>query len=384
MNVNKNYKKGIRNKIITLALMCGCLPMKRLRLLNTNHRTLLAKLRDMQEEGVLDEIHIKDKWIFTLTTGGKNMPELEAVFSPTLIKQYKDYAQKDESKVRSRSETKDGKLDSVRILNNVTTIFFYYGIGFQTITDEKPTLFHDDLTGLPNTYYTSREVKGYKNLEGDREKNNTVETTRLSGLSATHGGNYIVFQMGKSLIDFTEKGEGKAKIYVEQMLFEKRLGPLTGSILLSDKENALGLILEPPSKRAENRLKGIFNVYENIYFLTNDLQGQKMMEVMAIKDWEDIIYGATLSKEMRAGRSTTSIDCDGYKDGKHYMVYCIPNIARLRRFYGAAKLMRNKERYIVYCFRHQENLLQEILGDYCLVQSADFEELYRYMKGKAL
>jgi len=406
----KKYEGNVRSEIIRILLYCGCLPLKSLALLPLSTTTLQKKITEMEMEGVLKKERNKEFWFATLNEFEKNVVSFEKYYPKVLIEYYRKFGGKDASKARQTEERKrrttplaterESELgvsafksvekskakkiptqDARRMIGNSESVMFFYGGGIKSIVGQKPLLRSNAVTDNDTYYYTSREVKAYTGLTGEKIENKAVEQARINGLCISSGGSYPIFHFGKNMIDISTRGERKAKIYIDNMLAEKDLKQTKGCIILHKNDGIYESLLFPQNELEKKRSEGIFLVYRNVYLLSLDKQGQNMMDLMTISEWEERILSMALPREVREGVRGLQVDCDGFLNDTYHFVYCIPNIGRLRNFCRLAELNGDRRKHIVYCYKHDETLLQEVIGDICTIKSTPFENLYKHMKG---
>lgn len=367
----RDYGKGTRHEIITLALACGCLPYRRLALLGMNTKTVRKKIHEMCNEGVMEIYHKDDVWLAGIKDYAEKNEEYRNGVDGKLHRYYARFGMPDYKRARYAKDA-----DGARVIKNAESYMFMYGVGLNCVLGEKISLRSQnetDFEKMRNSYYTSREVKGYDHYTADKGTDNVLSTTRINGLVVCDGGTYPVYHTGNSTQKYTRSGEKKIEVYINRMLTMKKKAPLRGAILLATNLKTYKDIIIPKTRQIGDQLSNMEGVYEHVYGFTLDEEGQRMMRLLRIPDWDTVVYEEMLGMERRNGR-TGIMECDGQRGNVYYFCYCVPDIKRFKMFLRRAELEKDKSRYRIFCFDTQETFLKEVAGQYAQIHSTSFEE----------
>ena len=112
-----------------------------------------------------------------------------------------------------------------------------------------------------------------------------------------------------------------------------------------------------------------------MYVLPSTKEGQRLMRVMSKENWEYRFRKLFLSDDaIKNGDS----EFDGLERGDTltvYDIFCIPDIAKLKRFLAQAKAKKETDRFIIYAFTFQREFLEQICDkSNVTVKYADFTE----------
>ena len=378
----KHYNSGTRNTLLTITLAAGCLPCRSVGLLNKRTETLQKKMREMKEEGVFKEYKGKQYkgkdriWVLTVDGSDRSTEMYEEGIPTELQDLFKNVTIQDGYKVTT--DTPYPK--KLRVVRNAETMMFYYGIGAECIMGRYKDIREDKRTA-GNLYYSSRELKGITvegGLKADLDKSNKLNTTRVNGALLSDGGNYTVFNIGRTVSNYSLSGERKLKAYMDNILTEKDRSVTESTVLLANSMSVYENFISPPNQKIQMQLGGLEGVYKNIYSLTLDANGQRMMQIMMIKNWKEMIYSSVLTMEQRNGR-TGNIECDGQKGEQYIFVFCVPDIKRFKMFLRRAEIENDKRKYTVMCFDMHKDLVTKMVKGYAKVYSTSFMDYYHSM-----
>ena len=71
--------------------------------------------------------------------------------------------------------------------------------------------------------------------------------------------------------------------------------------------------------------------------------------------------------------------CDHYdKESKvGTLVFCIPDIVRLKKFLETAKLQNDRKKFRIICFDYQKEFVKKVIGYNAQIYTTSFEEYYK-------
>lgn len=367
----RDYGKGTRHEIMTLTLACGCLPYKRLALMGLNTRTVRKKIHEMCDEGVMEIYHKNEVWLAGIKDYAEKKAEYEKGIESKLHRYYMQYGMSDYKRAKYSAEN-----DGTRIIKNAESYMFMYGSGLNCMLGEKVSLRNQkemDYEKLRNSYYTAREIKGYDSYTDEKSTDNVISATRVNGLVISDGGSYPVYHTGSNIQKYTRSGEKKMEVYINRMLAKKKKAPIKGAVILATDLKAYINTIIPKTRQVMEVLSHMEGVYEHVYGLNLDVDGQKMMRLLSTANWDSMIYKEMLGQKWMPNK-TGVIDCDGQENGIYYFCYCVPDIKRFKLFLRRAELDGNRDKYRILCFDTQEALIKEVAGQYTRIFTTSFSE----------
>lgn len=382
-NTEKNYRKGYREKLIRLSLACGAVPFKSLNLVIPNIVSLQHRLREMIQDGEFRVYHDEDIWAVSITPEIfekiKNDEKLKEQFGEELIKHYEIYGKKDYEK--ACYYTKYTKQKARRVMRNNEALLFMHGCNITCLPGEKKSdlLFYS--IQRENRYYTSRELKRNSNLdvlvEEEKEKQ-LVHGTRINGMLSIGNETYTVINVinvEKTLYHFSAIGERRTREYITELCYENNMPALSGCIFLYKDNSIIYKMVRPTTAPEIKHSQAIMKAYDedNMLALPLTPDGQKMLKLMKNKNWKEHLLSSALSEEQRKLKKEV-VDCDGHDADGYYLMFCIPDIAKLKRFIYSAEVM-NEDNFYIYCFKHQLHLLKSVAKGNVYLRSIDIDKM---------
>lgn len=372
----KDNSAGTRNRLITLAMMCGCIPYKKINLLSGNTLTYKRKAKEMIREGLFERNHmkyLKKEPVEMLTLAGNPQARSQYEFevSKALVDWYDNVTINDAYQIKVQNMDLEQQTRKIRIVRNAETLMFFQGIGFDVLKGEYPDL-RSDLHSHKSVFYTSRQVKGIYDCDtsrykADLDRNQQLITTRMNGLALTSGGNYQIYNMGRTLSSYSYTGESKIKEFTNRLLAEKDDDRADKAILLAEKQTIFERLYQPRHIREERGIDGLLSAYDEVLALSLTEDGQRIMTMIA-KDgrWKENIYKSVLTPSQQENVPMGS-PADGMDNEISIFVYCVPDIRRFRLFLNRAKLIEDKNKNVVICYEFQREMLENVIGNYAKV-----------------
>ena len=77
---------------------------------------------------------------------------------------------------------------------------------------------------------------------------------------------------------------------------------------------------------------------------------------------------------------SSGIVCDAYKDKLFILNMCIPDFCKIKQFANACRLRKKKDDFLCYCYPYQEQLAQNLLGDFCNIKTVPQPKYEREVK----
>lgn len=379
-----NNTRGSRRDILTVMIAVGCMPKHSLALLPNTLRANQKALTAMKRAGIAKEIidrHLSPKesiWVSAIDFTTKEGTDacLDLISESAMMDLIKS---SDRKKVFSETTPYPERL---RIVKNAECFVFFYGIGFGYDLSRQSSLKTRE-SNSPNIFFTSRQVKGtYEEdgLKADIDKNQLLNTTRLSGLAISDGGNYAVYCLSTYLGNYSKSGETKMRAYTDRLLSEKGYAPISAALLLSKYDNAFKSYLYPKTMRGQNSVLAIESVYTHIMALPENEYGQVMMRIMGIAGWRKKLLGMVLTAEQLAAAKILNF-CDGYDNetDAYLLAYCVPDIKRLRLFLGNLGVSTDTSKYTIICYDVQVPFLKSVIDAPIRLRSVKLQDVAKKM-----
>lgn len=374
MNNKGNYKKGKRREITELIMQTGGIPMRCIPLfVKENEATMRNQIYIMTNKG---ELIATDKGqnkvvTFNYKRESKNLTDI----NPKIIAYYEAFGQTDAYSLQSIKD--EGHYMKMR---NSETYLFMYGAGIDTKLAEKKSIFSTDEIIKP-TYYSPRELKGVNGYAPEQIKVGDITgKTRTNGIVISSGGSYTVYDVYDQMFTL-DMGEMRMKIYSNELLASKKQPELKGCLLLFKNGSSIQKYMYGPNYhgRENSSPEKLAFTYPKVYALTLDTNGQRLMQLMTHEGWEQNIYDTFLENTKQTGYE--DMICDGKdKDGNYYMVFCSPDIKKLKEFIRGAAAKGEKERCRIICFDFQKDFIAEVAGKYCKIYTVKFNEYLEEVK----
>ena len=392
MKIKPDYKpNGGRYEIINLIHHTGIISRESLSLLK-NIVTLKDVIIKLKKEDILQKTVSKTRDNTYYIRGyysiaDYNKCKKEGYFdyiSDEAKEYYKNFAVKDLYKMRvSKKSIQD------RIQNNADTVVIMKAAGIEIDISKKEHYFRRGYRGEP-MYLQSRELKSLVSYRGDNVKEKIVHgelvkdilATRITGLMISEGVGYCVYN---SLVSENLSGENESLIlnFINNWIQKKHkdtLKEIKEAIIISRKEDKLKGLVNPKAIN-KNKVLNFIKVFTGgVYVLPYNVQGRQLLEIMKAKDWKERIR--YYRYETTEPYSNGSIRCDSYdkKTNTYGLLFCIPDIKRLRSFIRYAKneyenMYEDRANYEIYCFDFQEKLIKDLVGDLMTVYVISIEEL---------
>lgn len=389
MNIKANYKKGKRRELIQILLAFGAIPYDSLKMLNGETRIYTRTARKLRDEGVVE---VKDgngiKAIYIKGTEG--VMEYETEFPRCYIDRYQNITIDDANNMKwNRVGTYPE-----RIRRKIETQIMMHTCGVKIMPDDKPSIMINDyiLNDTDSYFYNSVEIKDIRSIEyqadiEESDEGKKVTSSRIAGIYITPDEVYSVYNIGNKLIEWKVFGELKMAQFISLALrtkFEKprKKREVTAAIILAKTEEMYyDIITERYNKDASVSLMNINYAYQEMYAIPLGDVGKKYLKIMQEKQWKEKMRESILEHYVVQPGMNLPIDCDGYKDGVYILLFCIPDLVKLKKFVNIAALKENKSKYQIYCFTHQLPTVLLLARDYAGIYSQDFEEYLKTVQG---
>lgn len=378
MNNKINFKKGYKRKIMILIHQCGLLPYDDIRLLMGESARMYQKnIRELAEKGYIRIEKRGTEKIIRLQDKEIHRAEYDTYLPAEIISYYDNHY--DTSFYLDNLRSKNESLAKKPIRNASTCLLMQCAgvkIGYDSnlltenlLTDET-CIYMDSITVKHLDGYTASKLK-----EIDKDKSiNKYKSSRLTGLLVSPGGVYCVYNIGGSMISWLRNGEQKMNIYVERLIRKRTddsccITYQREAIIIARSEDLFKRICLLDYSQSNNRYSGtpLINIdyaYKKMYAVPESECGIYMFKIMTCRNWKNIILQSIISKQDIENASGIDIRCDGYDKDKDMaiLVFCIPDMVKLKTFIIRARLENNKKRFKIFCFTHQLALVTALAG----------------------
>lgn len=378
MNVKANYKKGYKGEIIRQLYKNGIIPYRSLPMLAGDLRMYKRSLTDMQKANIV----VVDK-----SGGEKNVRfadrKTKKEYVDSVSKEYERYyteeIQKRIWKINEyQNEPTKTKVRTQKLIHDGATKIFMYACGIKTTPDIASIDEGIDLRD--KTYYGSYEVKS---AGGNTNKN---QTSRINGVLFSPGGVYPIYNIGKKLIEWKRYDEIKMITTINNMVRNKSNGDIRAGdrkeciVMATDLKQYVRMIDLDYNKKNNyiDRLINIDESYKKMYAVPEDRNGKLLLEIMTEENWSDRIYRSMLTTAEREGAKGSSI-YDGYdvKRGIYSMVFCVPDLVKLKKFVSKANIEGDSSKFRIYMFDFQIPIVVNLFNEKTVTIKQTKLEIYR-------
>ncbi len=386
MNNKKNYKKGMRKKIIQIILVCGFLNRASVHYIDGNSRVYMRKIHDMVEEGFLRDNKVKigrlTYHILTLASFSSNLDFLQKNIGERECGMYKALGRRLSQKVRF--DLTKTKRDSLREILLAEAELFATFSGAATNINNNRKLLGIDSFGGAKWYFNSREIRSYSgfsaSIDAFSDNNLTKESaikvadspnkiksvteSRFTGVLFSEGGTYITYNFGNSIIKISSAGETRIKQAVFSILCDKgEPGEINGAILAHDLSVFLNL---QDSNNKLSTLNALGRIYDHAYVLPLSKEGREHFEIMQEPLWNEKILLRFFSN-FDTEPSNMPEGCDAV-NGEYYVNnFMAPDINKLYSFLVLAEKRVGK--YVICCFDYQKPFITAIAEGRCDIRT---------------
>ena len=226
-----------------------------------------------------------------------------------------------------------------------------------------------------------------------------ITNSRINGVSITKGGVYAMYSTGKNTPEWKRNGEVKMAACIQAVVarsvenvdlsdYEKE------AVIISKKDSTFVKVVESEYKAHSQRrtLMNIDYAYEHMYSLPSSYEGIRVFRTMQLHNWQAKIKEQLLSSEEIKESNYVSVSCDGYdkREGIYKLIYCIPDMTKLKSFSKRAAIDEEKEKYHIYCYESQLPLIRAVTrnGKYAKLFIVNMdgmeEELYKDIQCRAM
>lgn len=278
-----------------------------------------------------------------------------------------------------------------RILKNSATQIMMYACGIE-ISPDKRDLRNEMLEDEDLVYYNSNEIKqieAYRDQvtheKKDGEYSKKLVNSRINGVLISPGGVYAIYNIGNTLIEWKRFGEVKMAVYIAGLIRHKSIsdvsinGPKEAIVIARADSLYKKICLGSYHKNSKTILLNIDYAYDRLYAVPESRDGVTMLKMMVVNGWRMRILDSILPKEEQLAANDVSVECDGYdaSTGVYKLVFCIPNLQKLKSFAARAEFASDRDHYYIYCFTYQMQLILDVGGEHVKILKTDIEMFYK-------
>lgn len=216
-------------------------------------------------------------------------------------------------------------------------------------------------------FYPGKSIKQLDNCE----MNKTI-FTRLTGAIFCPGYCYPVYNTRASVMKWSGMGEFKTARHLEE-LARMNAGPARAdhAILLGENMDlALQTLLESDkSKRMELRFD---RIYPNVHFIPMTNQGIRLLRILTLPNWHEMILAAVFPEQMRVGMPSI-MEYDAQNGNTLILSHLDGDIARLLRVRQA--LEHSDVPYEILCFPWQSQFVDGYMRGRAQLREIDLGDL---------
>lgn len=385
----KSFRIGYRREVIKLIMANGFLPMASLELWERKKRNLLERILVMEKEGIIEKKKTENGKIIVIKNYNANKEEITNTMSQKLIDQYETTS----ILQRKFAVGKSRGLTATRAMRTAETFVMMYNADVRTYVDEKPDL-EDGINIEDACYYTSIEIKHWEPIANYSKTSKQIKNARTIGVLFAHGMTYSIYNVGSSMIEWYVSGEDKMRTHIEKLVRSKYnidadiITHVDSAIFFTTKiSNFIPVITGEVARRRNGQerttLMNLDYTYKNIYILPYDNQGKNMLRILCCPEWQFIMKSLFFINGEKINTDDIEIACDAYDEQSEQFVllFCIPNISKLRLFVKRALIEKKKNRFRIICFKNQLPLILPLVcykdTTIAEVSTVDFESFYQ-------
>lgn len=376
------YWKGYRNELLRLMCTCGAVSYNGLHMLNGEHRIYTRKLKEMEAEGIVNVARLKKKKAARLSNFEKNYQKYISFLPMGYYGHYIRYA---DTNAKNIVRYASDKQKAIRAYRESEVAMIMSGAGVNIYPEMKVALRMDNKIPSSGAYYYSaseiKECGQYKTIAVNENNGKTVINSRMIGCLICDGGHYIIYHSGDKPLRWRQSSEGQIAYCAAKVINMKcENAPIQGSVkesIVIAYSDSVYVKIMSDEKKNTLEIINANNGYENMYAITYTQQGKRLLSFMTRKNWKETLIRKYLPV---VDTSHSVVACD-YTDGEiKILLFCIPDLVKLKKFKIAAEWAGDKENYQVYCFDYQVPFIKEVAGDVVDIYETSFDEFCEEMK----
>lgn len=367
---------GYRGELMRLMLTNGIVPYDALHMLKGEHRLYTRKLKEMEEEGIVEIVRYKNKKVATLKGFEMNYEKYISSFPVG----YYGYYNRIGSQIKIKLGRRADKVQAERAYREGKVSTLMYGCGINELFEEKPDITTDESDIITSAcYYGMGEIKlGF----GDGEK--AIFNSRAIGCIVGQGGMFAVYDTESRAMKWNDASEDRMMIYTARIInkafpqHENKVQPLTESLVLAYNEKTLCKVI---LNEKEDKLINTETKYVSMYGMLYKKEYMPLIKnLCSDSEWKTRMKKRYLEADgfnISPGIiNMLPVSCDGVNEnGEYVLLFCIPDISKLRRFLSAAHMSKQPERYKLYCYSFQAPIVATLTNNAIEVYTTEYEDV---------
>ena len=363
-NKPREYHRGYRNEILKLTMTGGVISYRSLDLLNGNKRMYIRRMREMCNDGILMQYRLGRNCAVRLKNFERTSAKYIGVMPNGYYGYYKMYCE-DDAKFISEYKNKEKKKRAIRTCRQGEVVAMMCASGIEIRPDVKPNLaLGEKIADDKGYYFCSREIKlgsdyhvtelKKKGKEWERDSK-VLLNSRMFGGIVSPGGTYIVYHSGDAVMRIDKQGEVVMMTHMAKFVNRHCHAPapteegrIRRSIVLGyEPEVFERIVSDEEKKKSEMSVTG----YSEMYAIPYSEDGAALLGEMCKENWKEKFVQTVFGKKVERTIKENIYDV---KDGSiKKLLFCIPDLCKLRKFITTAEWSERPEEYQIYCFDFQ-------------------------------
>ncbi len=376
--------KTIRQTIIMLIYVHGCLPCDLYSLLPYPVRSIRTVITRMERDGLVKRSSVKKQ--------GKTRRALVFVdekiiwerYSKEIFSSYRGrYALLTKQNASDYLHREAARSEHIHLL--IECAIFFYCAGAATYWEQREELM-ERKNLRPFAFYEAFQVKGL--LDPSAKKHSG---SRIAGLYSTESTLYSVYNISGKVRGFTQRIEKDLRDSIENNI-RVSFGVQRDceAIILYNSQFADGIYTRIIAGSEKQSPKApIPGGYESVYMIPCDHTGHLILRMMRVPSWKEIIIGAFLdAAEIKSGRFLKGIDGYAQETRLATLIYCVPDAKKLIEFIKYCRSpFHQGENGRIFCFQEQYEVLNKIIDEsldveFCIVPIEEMEAIFSKRGGE--
>lgn len=382
MNEKKNYKKGYRYEIMRLLHINGAISYNTLKLLPGSPVMNERAYRKLRDEEIVEIVQRANRRMIIL----KDYEERKTEYEESLPPIYSDYYCEKGKAIRKK--VKSGTPNAAeRAARCGEVLAMMRSAGVMSYLEECPKYAWGQPYDINESYYhDSLDIKNtgiqYPSYSGEGKN---LSSTRIIGCINSPGGDYGIYNVSKGLIEWSRSGELKVATHLRRIsgaaynASEER--EVNAIVYMKDLALVEQIVNNENIKRTVN-LISIDNVYPHMYALPIDDIGIGMTELLTKQSWQEHVYSQLITEKEYIDAKGLTVACDGYDGERYKLIYCVPDITKLKLFLRKAQADLDAKNFILYCFDWQEQHVRNMADHITTIKVIPFDTFYSAVKEK--
>ncbi len=380
VNRRPSWEKGYRKEIMTFLLSIGVLTYPGMTMLGEGENQMYRrKINEMKGEGYVVVRKPKTGKMVTIKNFEENCDAYIPYYKNGYYRHYNRYAKPLEREAAEQS-SKPERIERTKRYSELAALLRKAEIGI--LFEEKPVLNREG-TEIPQTgsfFYSTREIKDVGNfitgVKADEAGEKMVINSRCLGWVTSEGGDYMMYHTGKKQMRWNKTGEQLMAACIKSVRNKKKClkkTEITEAVLVATDVQIYVKMVQ--TENSPVNLLSVNNGMPVMYAIPYSQFGRKLLHCMLQESWKEkmkmrFLKGADLNTK------TSVVSCDGIIDDVKILLFCIPDIVKMKKFLGAARIEGVPSHYRIYCFDEQKEMVMNIAEGNCEIYETSFSEFY--------